>query len=334
MEHDVGKKRNFEELEPFIDSLPAKFNLHRGRRSSWPQYIYHSTEVNDAVSILDCGYVYSRNKAKELGLLQYDIASESVLASTRNKIKEYARFYLRPGTPTQYNNEGIRPEGLVKLDSHCPIPIYLLFDSVGVLSMKSTRFSGGNLGRLFAELHSSVEEFKKLPFQAIYHVGPLPSALIEKDKIINCRNAEVVVPEQLSIDYLKLIYCRSDAEKDTLLSLLSADAYNIWNDHIIVDRLGQLFHKKWTFVDKVRSVESKITLSFSPDSITPGPFKPSIEIYDLERNLLDSHDYNRILCNKVYNFPFKRSHGEYMIKVFLDDNLCYQGYHLDYDLPF
>jgi len=328
----LERKQNYESLKPFLEDLPAKINLQRGGRSSWPQFIYHSTEVNDAVSILECGYVYSRNKANELGLLKYDIASESVIASTRNEIKDYARFYFRPRTPTQYRNEGIRHASSAESDAHCPIPVYFLFDSVEILSLETTKFSDGNLASFFVNPLSSVKEFKKLPFELIYHVGSFPNS--ERDTIINCRNAEVVVPEKLSTDFLKLIYCRSDAEKDTLLSLMSGEAYSAWSDRILVDRLGQLFYKKWTFIDNVRSYESKITVTFSPETKTPGPFKPSIELYDLDGNLIHSHTYKEIDCNKVYNFPFKSSHSEYMIKVFLDDILSYQGYHFDYDLPF
>lgn len=328
----MDRKLDYESLKPFLEELPAKINLKRGGRSSWPQFIYHSTEVHGAVSILECGYVYSRNKAKELGLLKYDIASESVLSSTRNEIKDYARFYFRPRTPTQYLNEGIRPKISVESDAHCPIPVYFLFDSVEVLAMEPTKFSDGNLASPFTDLLSSVDEFKRLPFSSIYHVGSFPRS--DRDRIIRCRNAEIVVPEQLSTNFLRSIYCRSYAEKDTLLSLMSQKAFDIWGDHIIVDSLGQLFIKKWTFIDNVRTSDSKISLSFSPDTKTPGPFEPYIELYDLENNLLDSYNYKKINCNKVYNFPFKSSYSEYIIKVFLDGSLSYQGRHMHYDLPF
>lgn len=328
----MERKRNYKSLKPFLEDLPKKLNLHKGRRSLWPHFIYHSTEVHDAVSILNSGYVYSRKRAIELDLLEYDIASDSVITSTRDEIKDYARFYFRPGTPTQYNNEGIRPKDLQNIDARCHIPVYLLFDSVEVLSIETTRFSDGNLGSLFANLFSTVNEFKNLPFNSIYHVGPFSK--LERDRIIYCRNAEVVVPGHLSTDFLRSIYCRSDAEKDTLLSLMSTETSNIWRDRITVDWLGQLFYKEWTYIDNVRSYDSKISLSFSPDTKTPGPFELFIELYDLDGNLIESYNYKKINCNRVYNFPFKSSYPEYMIKVFLDGFLSYQGYHMNYDLPF
>ncbi|MEE9238112.1 MAG: DarT ssDNA thymidine ADP-ribosyltransferase family protein [Thermodesulfobacteriota bacterium] len=328
----MDSKLDYESLKPFLEDLPAKLKLHKGGRSLWPHFVYHSTEVHNTVSILKKGYVYSRNKAKELGLLEYDIASESVISSTRNEIKDYVRFYFRPRTPTQYRNEGIRPVDSPNSDAHCPIPVYLLFDSVEVLSIESTRFSDGNLGSFYIDPLHSVKEFKNLPFELIYHVGAFPNS--ERDRIINCRNAEVIVPEKLSTDYLRLIYCRSDAEKDTLLNLMPTEISNIWSGYIKVDDLGQLFYKEWTFIDIVRSYDSKITLYFSPETKTPGPFEPFIELYDLGGDLIESLNYKKINCNKVYNFPFKNSHAEYMIKVFLSGILAYQGYHIDYDLPF
>lgn len=328
----MGKKLNYELLKPFLEELPTKLNLHKGRRSLWPQFIYHSTEVHDAVSILNSGYVYSRKSAMDLGLLEYDIASESVITSTRDEIKDYARFYFRPGTPTQYNNEGIRPMGKFGLDAHCPIPVYLLFDSLEVLSIETTRFSDGNLARFITNLVSSVEEFKGLPFELIYHVGYYSK--LEGDKITNCRNAEVVVPDRLSTDFLRSIYCRSEAEKETLLSLMPAEISNIWRDHITVDLLGHLFYKKWTFINNVRSDDSNIILYFSPETETPGPFDVSIKLYDFDDKLIDSLNYVNIICNEKRKFSFRGSYSEYLIKIFLDDNLCYQGYHINNDFTF
>ena len=61
--------------------------------------------------------------------------------------------------------------------------------------------------------------FEKLPFNQIYHNSWLGEA--EKQKIIASRHAEVIVPGLLDLEALRFIWCRSEAEKETLISFLS-----------------------------------------------------------------------------------------------------------------
>lgn len=67
-------------------------------------YIYHYTHLYHAIDIINRKKIYSRNRAKELGLLKYDAASDKVVGRT-SKAHAFARFYFRPQTPTQFYNE-------------------------------------------------------------------------------------------------------------------------------------------------------------------------------------------------------------------------------------
>ncbi len=253
--------------------------------------------------------MYSRNLAVEKKLLKFDIAGQDVIDSTPDWVKDFARFYFRPQTPTQWNNEGIRPKNQLSLKAQCPVPVYLLFDAIEVLSLEQTQFSKGNLAKCPPETFNDIHELKTFPFDLIYHVGGFP--LSDRDKITYCRNAEVIVPTKLSVKYLRIIYCRSEAEKDTLMNLINNDIWNKWRDFIKVDIKGHLFRKRWTFIDKTQLANSYIILSFSPDSQTPGPFNVRFKLHDIENDKIHDLNFNKVLCNNTYKFPYNNSFEEY-----------------------
>ena len=46
--------------------------------------------------------------------MRSDNASQSVISVTMDDAKDYARLYFRPLTPTQFHNEGYKPEHIRK----------------------------------------------------------------------------------------------------------------------------------------------------------------------------------------------------------------------------
>ena len=91
----------------------------------WPDHLFHFTDILNAVKILNDGVMFSRLQLEKNKELITDIASKKVIESTDLKWKNYVRLYFRPRTPTQYTNEGFRPKDQRKLESHCPVPIFL-----------------------------------------------------------------------------------------------------------------------------------------------------------------------------------------------------------------
>jgi ssDNA thymidine ADP-ribosyltransferase DarT-like protein len=148
-----------------------------------------------------------------------DNASRPVMGHTLDKWKDYVRLYFRPRTPTQIRNEGIRPPTQQYLESHCPVPVFLLFDSVELLTRQETQFSDRSLAKTGTRAYDSAAAFIKLPFAKIYHnTAFLPD---QREDIVACRHAEVIVPRHLDLGALKYVWCRSQAEK--VLSFISWD---------------------------------------------------------------------------------------------------------------
>ena len=326
-------KSNSEKIKEFIAKQRNSLYLSSKRKNWWPKYLYHYSDVNNIVSILESNHLYSRKLALEKGLLKVDIASSGIISNTRNRIKSFVRLYFRPKTPTQYRNEGIRPISQRELDSHCPVPIYLIFDSEHLLSLPESKFSKGNLaifGKSFTDDLSKLFDF---PFDLIYHDTSVYDE-DEKRKVVAHRNAEVIIPNSLNLNYLKHIVCRSSAEKDTLLNLLSDDSYQAWKSKITIDTKNYFFWKKWTYVEEVILSSSYLILQFPPDSKSPGPFKLNIERHNRVTDDITSGEIPQIMCEGRKRINFKKDSEEYSIKIHLDDDLIYSDSYEYYDLPF
>jgi hypothetical protein len=251
--------------------------------------------------------------------MEVDNASPEVIVGTDNCIKDYVRFYFRPRTPTQYRNEGIRPISERKLGAHCPVPVFFIFKSVAILTRKGTLFSNGNLGSHDSITGGSVDFLQKLPFRKIYHIGAYDKNVDLDIKFY--RNAEVIVPDDISLELLHRIVCRSEAEKETLINLLPEETKKKWITKIIYKPELALFEKKWTFVEKVMPTENSIKIYFSPDTQTPSPFHAILEIKsDIGKKFTWEED-NFVANSKIkISFPFSLS--KYSAELYLDDSLA------------
>ena len=127
----------------------ASFIQRLKQKKSHPR-IYHFTHLYNAIEVIKSRKILSRERAIELGLLRFDSAGSVIGRSS--KAHAYARFYFRPGTPTQYYNEALgadsklgytnkrgewkskypqaRTLGLPK----CPLPVFFEFDLEEVIS--------------------------------------------------------------------------------------------------------------------------------------------------------------------------------------------------------
>lgn len=108
----------------------------------WPLYFYHFTDVHNAVSIIDKEYIFGRGLASDEELMTSDNASSNVIEITDESVSRYARLYMRPKTPTQYHNEGHKPEKVRKqgINANCPVPIFFFLDADKTLSLDSVHF--------------------------------------------------------------------------------------------------------------------------------------------------------------------------------------------------
>lgn len=139
----------------------------------------------------------------------------------------------------------------------------------------------------------------------------------------------------MDLSTLKYICCRSEAEKDTLLHHLPFEIWLDWHSKIIVSRT-RLFEAKWTYLEKAQLLKDKALLYFSPDSRTPGPFFAKSEIVNKDTGEIYVNEKTDFYTNAASAFEVNIPSGvnSYIIKLYLDDNLCYQNSFSDNSLPF
>ena len=258
-------------VEAFLNNLKNAEWLGDSRRW-WPGFVYHSTNVRNAVPILKLGALFSRNEASRLRVMVTDNASPQVISQTSVRWKDYVRFHFRPRTPTQYHNEGFRPSSHYGLGAYCPMPVYFLFDSQSILTRLDIQFSNGNLASSSSQVFSTIEELNQMPFTDIYHDGPIMGDENRIQQVTSRRQAEAIVPNPLDLDSLKFIVCRSEAERETLLHLLTSRSRDRWQNKIVLENdKSNIFTKDWVYVKSVELERSSITFYLNFNSnLRPG----------------------------------------------------------------
>lgn len=331
------RKLDSEQIKIFLNQLSEKNWVKGTEKRWWPKFVFHYTDIANAISILRDGCIYSRQHAERSGKLVTSSGSSSILASTNSEIKDCVRLYFRPKTPTQYNAEGIQSKiSLAKSqfsDAHCPIPIFFLFDSSDILTRNDSWFSDGGLGSNKANKNlRTSDELQSLPWKKIYHLGSYNRNKPSQNDITFRRNAEIVVPKKLELDSLKYIYCRSEAEKETLLYLLPQTVRNKFQNKIVATSRSNLYFRRHTFIQSVRLTTRTIDLNFSPESQSPGPFHLRIEVLFNNQKIIFDREVQKL--NKRRTFMFKPEALDYKITVRIDDYLTYANSFQEYDIPF
>jgi hypothetical protein len=334
-------KPDSERIRQFLRGLEQQDWVKRGERRWWPRYVFHYTDIKNTIEILKAGQMLSRKHLEEAGGLLTSSGSTSILAGTDTFIKDCVRLYFRPRTPTQYWAEGIRSKESLRNskypDAHCPLPIFLLLDSAEVLTRADCWFSDGGLNSYTAQRLYTAVELENLPWQKVYHnTWYDPHSAAESD-IAFRRNAEVVVHKRLDLKALRSIFCRSEAERETLLYLLPQRLRKKYQNKIFSTARVNLYFREHTFIQSVRLSSNSATFFFSPDTKSSGPFSLRAHV-QIEPS-------KTVLQAEIENFELPKSFGtrwdfpspvsEYNLSLTLDGHQAYTNRFIEEDeIPF
>ena len=316
------RKSDGDEIAAFMDRLPKELVLDK-RRQWWPRCLFRSDHVENAARILNTGKVLSRARAEQSRVIIHDSGSEIHIGELSDQQRDCVRLYFRPRAPTQYANEGIRPAHAIEYEAHMPVPVYLLF-SVGLLECVGVEFTRGRLG-INTQTGASHEFLSSIDFRDVYHDGPVSG--YRRPEILNARHAEAIIPGSVGLGHLRRIVCRSTAERDTLLYLLTDKVRLQWKQRIIVDE-GQirLFYKRGTFLQDVELDRRKLSLRFYANihSQFRGPFIVHAVVQSVAgKRELRVEDYSvcgtPLVCR--LNPPLERYH----VRVTMNGDLAYCG---------
>ena len=150
------------------------YNLKK-QHSNWAGFVYHFTHLENAIDIIKNRQILSRNKATKDGDFS-DAAGDVV--NRRHDAHDYARFYFRPQTPTQFYNECLGKDYLSdKYDQalnlglpKCPIPVFFKFsiDEVFNNQFDKCYISNGNLQTNWARIGTVSEMYNLFDFNDVY----------------------------------------------------------------------------------------------------------------------------------------------------------------------
>lgn len=316
----------------FLEQLAKEPWLVDPERRKWPDYSFHVADIENAVGIFRQGRLLSRRRVRDQGVLINDHASEAIIKQTDAKWQEYVRLYFRPRTPTFYDNEGFRPaRQLPYSDAHCRVPVALLFDARKLLTTQGVRFSDGSLARKETRIGDDAAFLRSLPFEQIYHDRAFRTGE-DKTEIIRRRHAEIMVPDVLPLEgFLSWIFLRSEAELQTLLSLLEEDDIplsDFWASRMRVALPGNLFYRRWTFVERVVATQNTIRIIFNPDTVTPYPFQIAIQLMQSDSQRIAA-SWDEVAADVrspvTLRVPSQAAEGIQLFRVFLDGHLAYQS---------
>ena len=277
--------------------------------------------MKNAVSILRTKRLMSRNKALEENKMYSNNASHEVIGQTYAPVLNYARFYFRPLTPTQYHNEG-----LIKgnpPDKHCPNPVFFLFglDLLTQYPGKSL-FSEKTLSSTLSIPNATdkIENLDTYNYKKIYHSCSF-DPIIDSD-IIQYRQAEFVVKDEVNLNNLKWIVTRSKAEKDTLLLWLHKYSIYEYDDIIICDyekNFEYMFFKKRLYVENVVLEQNFITVDIANKSAE------YIIEYKIRYDAGQSVENINLNSNSTYFIPKNKFKNSYKFLIVVDGKKMYLG---------
>jgi len=319
-------KADADEILAHMKQLPSNLKLD-GSRRWWPRWLYRSDHVENAADILNSGRLLSRGAAKNENVIRVDSGSPQYVEQLSNEHRNLVRLYFRPRTPTQYANEGIRPKSMIQYGAHMPVPVYLLF-TANLLAEEGVYFIKGRLTEE-AAVGDSADFLKSIDFGDVYHDGGV-GWLGEQGRrpvILNARHTKVVVKNELSLDKLKHIICRSAAERETLLNMLAPEAKDQWLKRIHVDEGYRImFEKRGTFVKKARlsSGESEFVFYLADDSDMRGPFNLAVQ-WTIGGRMLKKRMEGFMVSKQPVVYSLSRPESRYQVRLFLDGNLAYLG---------
>lgn len=277
-----------------------------GARFWWPYFLFYFTDMHQLIDTLNAQALLS------------PFARGGSLTSRWDR---QVRLHFRPRTPDLFYAEGFRPVQQGASDQYAPLPVYLLFDMEAVICHPDSRFSDGDPAKT-GRTYKTPAYFKDLPFEQIYHDSWfMPD---ERDEILRYREAQVIIPDQLGLESLQLIWVRSEAEYETLHHLMPPSLWRKWRDKITARTDYHLFNNKSLHVQTAILQGDRVRLRFNigASEADNGPFLAQgvIEYPDGERRVWEDETW---VAEGDLVWAFADRGQDYVVQFLLDGELAY-----------
>lgn len=286
----------------------------------WAKCAFHFTDILNAQSILESGYLYSRVSAEKQHVMANDNAGRQVIDLTAAAAKSKVRFYFRPLTPTQYYNEGFKHQKLQFDEANVPVPVFFLFDLQKLLEMKETAFSAISQARKESAVFCGADAFAKMPFDAMYQMGSMDDPAYET----GIRQAELLYPDRFPIDScLMRIICRNSLERDTLRNVILSDTESgakIWAKYSMKIGVGtkDLYYQNGFFVSDMQYANQRLSLIFNQSAAKDAYMSRMV----LKNKITDMGPGRLQLCMEVI-FLWKDQKGRLLHRRIVSTGISY-----------
>ncbi len=221
-----AERRNAPAFRRHIQALRAEA---WGLRGWWTYFLFHYVSLPDLVAALQRG----------------ELAAPFFMdKQRRSQWDRYVRLYFRPRNPDFFLSEGFIPAA-AESASHIAVPVALLFDMEALLLRPDARFSSGD-PRSGASTFATPAAFGELPFEMIYHDSWVRTH--ERDEIVRHREAQVLLPERVTLEALQYLWVRSSAEYETLRAVMRPELWHKWRDKVTTRSDFGLFNHRRPYV--------------------------------------------------------------------------------------
>lgn len=204
----------------------------------------------------------------------------------------------------------------------------MVFNVSNILALPSIKFCDRNMQLGNAEQGDSEDYFSKIPFEKVFHEGGIGG----DRTIIEHRCAEILAESPLPlVNNLQWVYCRTAAERDTLLCLLG-DQGAEWAPRILISDDLLLFERRFVFVESVFLTSNGIDFQLNPRADLKNV---SISAFAWDSNgALVKHFYNGDIAarppapstNTRWRVEINLISGTYLVQIDLEGHLAFKGY--------
>ncbi|WP_119790743.1 DarT ssDNA thymidine ADP-ribosyltransferase family protein [Flavobacterium anhuiense] len=253
---NLSIERNADLIRDFSEDLDGfLFNGLYNQKPEKGPHIYHFTHIENAVSILRDKIIKSRSNSKFM-----DSAGSEIISQTDNERKDFARFYFRPKTGTQFytQNLGRSEDSVNRLGSDplCPVPVFFVIPLDEAINQSDWQVSIGNLASSQVKFGKSLEVLSRFDFDGIYkEKNELPL-----ERYMIAAHQEFLVKTGLNFEKMNFSLVVQDQQaKQSLLGMIGGSIPDLASK-IVID--GTLYNNDNPKCD-IQIIDGKLTAKVS-----------------------------------------------------------------------
>lgn len=309
-ENDFSLTRTDAETSAFSAML---MHMLGSDRSPWAGWIYHVTHLENALAILESGSLLPRAMVAPSDFK--DAAGQQLISRTTDDVKQFARFYFRPLTPTQWHNECLgRRYGDIR--ALCPVPVFFRVSLEDVLRVHGAAcaVSNGNLAASASRYGNSASFLEFFDEAHVYR----SFGEVNQQTYFRASQQEFLVHNGLQLRSVRFeLVCRNEQDRQAVLNQLSP-AHGVSREAVRVD--SSLFFNDNPAVQLMRTADGLVVKLSTSEAIEHGTMCVRVNRYDARGRHITS-TAGRIATVHAGEDLWVHSHGDVIVPDYAGQTL-------------